>query len=86
MFDDAKKLQEHLDATREDRERLSAEILVTANVLIHAGADPTSVAAALVAAGASILSDLVAPEHVAGMLRQMADAADRIPDRRPTAN
>ncbi len=81
MFDDAKKLQEHLDATREQRDLLARDLLITANAIIRNGSDPASVAISMIGCGANILRDLVAPEHVAATLRQMADAADRLPPR-----
>lgn len=81
MFDDPKKLQEHLDATRAERERLTADALLAINMMARDGADPLNVALAFTAAAASVMRDLVKPEHVAATLRQMADAADRLPPR-----
>lgn len=80
-FNDAKQLQAHLDATREQRERLTADALLAINMMARDGADPLNVALAFTAAAASVMRDLVKPEHVAELLRQMADSADRIPDR-----
>jgi hypothetical protein len=60
-------------------------LVIQANHMIGLGGDPQTVAIAMVAAGANVLTDLVPDAVVANVLRQMADNTDRLQPR-PKAN